>query len=388
MAKAVVDLLGDLLNLAVVVTKDPQFKTAQGYRGKLDVLLGGHPVPNADSVDSTQAVLDQLPVFTKRDLVLVMISGGGSALFTNPMPGITLEDMRKLTELLLKSGADIQEINTLRKHLDQVKGGRLAARMSPARVHTLILSDVIGDRLDMIASGPTVPDPTTFQDAWDVVTKYHLKDNLPASIPQFLEEGNVGEQPETLKQAQFDKMQVGNHLIATNVKAALAARKRAEVLNYESLVISTHLTGLTPSVAEFLSGIIQTEVETDLPARKPTCLIFGGETTVKVVGDGKGGRNQDLVLHMVSALAGYQDVLFISLATDGEDGPTDAAGAASDALVYRDGASVMGLNIDTYISTNNSYGYFNQVGGLIRTGATGTNVNDLIFVLAGSPDND
>jgi hydroxypyruvate reductase len=389
MAKAVVDALGDLLGLAVVVTKDPQFKAAQGYGGKLDVLLGGHPVPSAESVESTQTILSRLPAFTERDLVLVVISGGGSALFTSPMPGISLVDMQELTELLLKSGADIQEVNTLRKHLDQVKGGRLAARMKPALVHTLILSDVIGDRLDMIASGPTVPDPTTFEDAWNVIAKYHLKDDLPKSIRTFLEEGVVEKQAQTLKQVQFEKMTIENHLIATNLKAARAAQRKAEKSGYASLVISTHLTGLTPNVARFISGILQTEVEADLPILKPACLIFGGETTVKVVGDGKGGRNQDLALQMVRDLVGYEEkVLFISLATDGEDGPTDAAGAASDALVFRYGASELGMNIDTYISTNNSYQYFKQVGGLIRTGATGTNVNDLMFVLVGSPDND
>ncbi|MDY6872363.1 MAG: DUF4147 domain-containing protein [Chloroflexota bacterium] len=387
MAKAVVDSLGDLLSLAIVVTKDAKFKAAQGYGDMLEVLLAGHPVPTKDSVDSTQAILDQLPAFTERDLVLVVISGGGSALFTSPMAGISLGDMQQLTESLLRSGADIQEINTLRKHLDQVKGGRLAAWLSPAKVHTMILSDVIGDRLDMIASGPTVPDPTTFEDAWKVITKYNLVDNLPSTIQDFLLAGKAGEQAETLKQPQFEEMQVENNLIATNLKAALAARKKADEWGYNSLVLSNHLTGLTPSVTTFISGIIQTEIEADLPAKKPACLIFGGETTVKVVGDGKGGRNQDLALQMVRKLAVYQEkVLFISLATDGEDGPTDAAGAASDALVLRYGTSEMGMEIDTYISTNNSYQYFDRVGGLIRIGATGTNVNDLMFVLIGSPD--
>ncbi|MCB2203028.1 glycerate kinase [bacterium] len=387
MAKAVVDSLGDLIGLAVVVTKDARFQEAQGYGGKLEVLLGGHPVPDAKSVKSTQALLNQLPSFNERDLVLVVISGGGSALFTSPLAGITLDDLQKLTESLLRSGADIQEINTLRKHLDQVKGGRLAARLNPAQVHTLILSDVIGDRLDMIASGPTVPDPTTFDEAWQVITKYNLEDTLPNSIRKFLKAGLAGDQAETLKQSQFETMRVENNLIATNLKAARAAQQSAEGCGFTSLVLSTHLTGLTPVVADFIHGIIENEVEADLPAKKPVCLIFGGETTVKVVGDGKGGRNQDLVLQMVRKLAGYQEkVLFISLATDGEDGPTDAAGAASDALVFRYGASEMGMNIDTYISTNNAYQYFNQVGGLLRTGATGTNVNDLIFVLIGSPD--
>jgi glycerate 2-kinase len=382
MAKAVIDLLGDQLTLAVVVTKDAGFKKDDGYKGKLQVLIGGHPVPTEASIKSTRAVLANLPELTAKDLVLVVISGGGSALFTSPMPGISLADLQKVTDLLLRSGADIQEINTLRKHLDQVKGGRLAERLAPARVETLILSDVIGDRLDMIASGPTVADPTTYDDAWQVVRKYHLEDKLPASVRTILEKGRAKQISETLKEEAFRKMNVHNHLVGTNTKAALAAQQKAKELDYQAIVISTHLTGLTKDVSNFISGIIQTEMQDELPAAKPVCLIFGGETTVILTGDGRGGRNQDLVLRMVPRLAGYRKVLFISLATDGEDGPTDAAGAASDAMVFRDGAVVKGLNVDTCITTNNSYEYFERVGGSIKTGSTGTNVNDLILFLA------
>ncbi len=387
MAKAVIDLIGEDLSHAMVITKDARFEKDDNYKGLLHVLTGGHPVPTKDSIESTRVMLNSLPKLTDKDLVLVVISGGGSALFTSPMPGISLADLQKMTDLLLRSGADIQEINTLRKHLDEVKGGRLALRLAPAVVETMILSDVIGDRLDMIASGPTVADPTTYGDAWQVVQKYHLEDELPASIKMILNEGKSKKLPETLKNNTFSKMQVSNQLVGTNLKATISAKQKAEELGFHSLVLSTHLTGLTRDVTGFIDGIIKTEIYDDQPTRKPVCLIFGGETTVILTGNGRGGRNQDLVLRMVPRLAGYQNVLFISLATDGEDGPTDAAGAASDAMVFRDGTSVLGLNIDTYISTSNSYEYFERVGGLIKTGATGTNVNDLILFLAGGSDN-
>lgn len=382
MAKAVIDVLGDRLMLAEVITKDKGFLINHDDQAMLQVHIGGHPIPTNASIMATQSVLNDLPEFSPRDLVLVVISGGGSALFTAPLEDITQDDLQKMTDSLIKSGAEIQEINTIRKHIDQVKGGRLAARLSPAMVHTLILSDVIGDRLDMIASGPTVPDPTTFTDAWNVIQKYDLVRDTPASITHLIQSGLKGEIAETLKQRDFSNMQVQNHLVGTNIKAALAAKEQAEALGYHALVVSTHLTGLTKDVAEFISGIIQTELTYEQPVKKPYCLIMGGETTVKITGDGLGGRNQDLALRMVPYLAGLKDILFISLATDGEDGPTDAAGAASDAIVFRDGAVMLGLNIDTYIITNNSYKYFEKTGGLIKTGSTGTNVNDLIFVLA------
>ena len=381
MVKALLDVLQGEVFLAECVTKSKRFLNQTGYHGKLRVHLGGHPIPTKASLKATRAVLGKLKGLTPKDLVLVAISGGGSALFTDPFPGASLEDLRKMTDILLRSGADIHETNTLRKHLDRVKGGRLAQRLNPARVHTFILSDVVGDRLDMIASGPTVPDPTTYKDAIGIVEKYGLRYRLPESIVNILEVGERSEKNETLKEQDFHKMNVKNHLVGTNIKAARAAKLRAEAHGYNSLIMTSHLVGQTQAVAEILGAVLQTELEYGHPAEKPTCLIFGGETTVKVHGNGKGGRNQDLILHMVKKTADHPGVLVISLATDGEDGPTDAAGAASDAKVYRDGAAKLEMNIDTYIETNNSYNYFQDLGGLIKIGSTGTNVNDLIMIL-------
>lgn len=381
MAMAALDIFGDLIVKAMAVTKDPRFLEKNGYQGKLEVFLGGHPVPTTDSVKATREVLDKIPQLTARDLVITAISGGGSALFTAPVAGLLLDDLQVVTSLLLRSGADIQEINTIRKHLDQVKGGRLAKRWSPARIQTLILSDVIGDQLDMIASGPTVADPTTYTDAWAILEKHHLVDAVPASIREVLEQGKAGLLDETIKPDDFRRMNVSNHLVGTNQLAALAAKAQAETLGYVSEVVTTVLTGTTDRVAKVLQALIDQWVHER--QQKPGCLIFGGETTVNVTGTGKGGRSQDLVMRMVPYLAIQKGVLFISLATDGDDGPTDAAGGAADSLVLGEGYEEMGLEIGDFIANNDAYPYLKQTGCLMLTGATGTNVNDLIFVFIG-----
>lgn len=381
MAVACIDRLAERIHQAHVITKDPKFLVGHESQSKLTVHLGGHPIPDKNSILSTQAVLQSLPDLTERDLVLVVISGGGSALFTDPIPGVSLDDIQKMTQLLIHCGADISEINTLRKHLDQVKGGRLAERLQPAQVESIILSDVIGDRLDMIASGPTVPDPTTFEDALSILEKYHLEAETPKEILRYLEQGKAGDFQETLKPGHFSQDKIGHHLVGTNYLAAQAALSHANNLGYHSAIISTELTGRTVHVAAFLAGIVNTVVAFDQPVAKPACLIFGGEPTVNVTGEGLGGRNMDLTLRMVPMLADKTGVLFISFATDGEDGPTDAAGAAADGFIFLDGKDDLGLNIASYIMNNDSYHYFDQVGGLIKTGSTGTNVNDLVLIL-------
>ena len=385
MARALLDLLHENVEAAEIVTKSAQFQEADGYQKKLKVHLGSHPIPSEESIQATRRVMKNFGKLTSKDLVFVLISGGGSALFTDPVPGVSLEDLMEMTKLLLRCGADIQEINTLRKHLDLVKGGRLARRLDPAQVHTLILSDVVGDRLDMIASGPTVPDPTTYEDALVIVRKYDLRQSMPESILAILEKGRQGEIEETLKAGDFQKLNVWNYLVGSNIKAAEAALKKGQELGFNSMILTSHLVGKTCDVADFLMSIIHSEMAYDHPLRKPACIICGGETTVDVRGDGLGGRNQDLVLHMVKRIADTTGILFISLGTDGEDGPTDAAGAASDAMVYRDGKAVLRSNIETYLDTNNAYNYFKSLGGLIKTGSTGTNVNDLILILLAQP---
>ncbi len=382
MAKAVIERLGsDRISFARVITKDPKFLAENGFQDKLEVSVGGHPVPTEASVQATQSLLSSLPVFTPRDLVLLLISGGGSALFTDPVDGVTLGDLQEITRALLKSGADIHEINTVRKHLDRVKGGRFSQRLLPAVVHALILSDVIGDQLDMIASGPAVPDPTTFADAINIIHKYGIMDELPTSVFEYLESGVRGEQMETLKPGDLPPYKVFNHLVGTNFLSARAASHKADELGYHSVIITTHLTGHTQQVAEFIASIIETVRQYEEPVKPPACLIFGGETTVNVTGGGLGGRNMDLALHMVSKIAGKDGVLFISLATDGEDGPTDAVGAAVDSQMAQFAATELPNPLEWYIKDNDAYHFFESMGGLIKVGATGTNVNDLVLVI-------
>lgn len=382
MAKGLIDIFGPRLDSAFVITKDKKFLAANGYHNKLIVKLGGHPVPSEDSIDGTKALLNSLPPLKCNDLVLILISGGGSALFTQPVDGVTLEDFQILTQSLLKCGADINEINTLRKHLDHVKGGRLAIKLKPAMVKTLILSDVIGDPLDMIASGPTVPDPTTFCDALAIIEKYQIKKQVPSSIFKYLNKGRQGQIPETPKFGDISPKRVQNFLIGTNFIALDAGRNYAEGLGYHTLILSSHLTGKTENVAEFLDGIIKTEMVNEKPVENPWCLLFGGETTVTITGQGLGGRNQDLALKMVEKIKGTKEVLFVSFATDGDDGPTDAAGAVCDGLVFSDSEKIDGLNLYQHIADNDSYNFHKEVGGLIKTGSTGTNVNDLILIIS------
>ena len=381
MAKAVLDKLGTFLITASVITKDNKFQAEQKNYDNLTVYLGGHPIPTTASVTGTQAIMKDLPPLTARDLVFVVISGGGSALFMDPVESVRLDELQQMTQVLLNCGADINEINTLRKHLDRVKGGHLAERLKPAFVESLILSDVIGDPLDMIASGPTVEDPTTFDDALSILKKYQIKEKIPKSILTVLQNGCEGKIQETPKPGQLPSDRVHNHLVGTNFIAAEAARCQATALGYNTVIVSTHLTGLTEHLANFIRSILQTQLAHNHPIDKPACLIFGGEPTVNVIGDGLGGRNLDLTLRMVIKIAEMQNVLFVSFATDGDDGPTDAAGAVTDGFVFRDGKDLYGLDVHSFISNNDSYHYFEKVGGLIKTGATGSNVNDVIFLL-------
>lgn len=381
MARAVMDQLGEALYSACVITKSADFLVWEGYQQKLKILLGGHPVPNQDSILSTQLMLRDLSALTARDLVLVVVSGGGSALFTAPLDGIALRDMQYLTDTVLMKGADIGALNIIRKQLDGVKGGRLAERLFPARGHALILSDVVGDHLDLIASGPTVPDTATPRDAWQLIQQLQLEDDLPESITSVLR-GAIASEP-TKTSSVKNANRVKHTLVGSNFRAADAARAQAAALGYDALIISDHITGSTSEVAVFLDGIMKTELRNGHPASKPYCLLFGGETTVNVTGDGAGGRNQDLVLRMTSNLNGASNLVFVSFATDGEDGRSPAAGAITDGLLFQEAKNRLGLDIEKELQDCNSYHFFEKAGGVLMTGSTGTNVNDLMMLLGG-----
>jgi len=325
-------------------------------------------------------IVDLLREATADDLVLCLISGGGSALMTLPVEPITLGEMQQITDAMLRAGASINELNAVRKHLEVLKGGGLARLAYPAQVISLMLSDVVGNPLDVIASGPTVPDTSTFRDAYEVLGRYSLLDSAPLAIRQRLEEGLRGGAAETLKPGDPILERVQNVIVASNDIAARAAVRQAQALGLNSLLLSTYIEGEAREVAKVLVGIAREMRASGSPVAPPACLVIGGETTVTVRGDGRGGRNQEMALMAAMRLQGVQNVMVACLATDGSDGPTDAAGAlAEDDTIAR--ARALGLDAWDYLQRNDSYHFFSALGDLLLTGPTNTNVNDLAFVL-------
>jgi hydroxypyruvate reductase len=315
------------------------------------------------------------------DLVIALISGGGSALLSAPADGISLEDLQNLTRLLLACGASIDEINTLRKHLDQIKGGGLARFTYPARLVSLILSDVVGDPLDVIASGPAVPDSSTWKAAWGVLERYDLVDRAPQAILAHLQKGCRGELPDTPKPDDPLFARVQNVMVASNLQAAEAAAEQAEEEGFHTLLLTTYLQGEARQAGRILGAILRQVAAPGHPIPRPACLIAGGETTVTLLGDGLGGRNQEVALGAVSELHGLEQVALVTFATDGGDGPTDAAGALVTGETAQR-AAALGMHPDDYLKRNDSYHFFEALGDLLFTGPTGTNVNDLTFLFA------
>jgi hydroxypyruvate reductase len=313
------------------------------------------------------------------DLVICLISGGGSALMTLPVDGVTLQDMEALTEALLRCGATINEINTIRKHLSQLKGGNLSRVAYPAEVVALILSDVVGNPLDVIASGPTVPDSSTFAQAYEIIERYELVDDLPLSIVRHLGQGKEGQIPETPKEGDPLFATTYNLIIASNELAAQAALERAQEAGFNTLLLSTYVEGEAREVARVFSAIAKEILHSGQPVARPACVVAGGETTVTIRGEGKGGRNQELALAAAIQLDGLDEAMVVALATDGTDGPTDAAGAIADGSTMRR-ARAKKLLARQYLANNDSYRFFEQLGDLLITGPTNTNVNDLTFV--------
>jgi len=374
MAKAIENILGSRISSGHIVTK-------YGHAVPLKyafVTEAGHPVPDENGVKGTESILSIVNKASKNDLVICVISGGGSALLTDIPDGCTLNDLKILTDLLLKSGANINEMNCIRKHLSKVKGGMLSSAAYPARVVSLILSDVIGDPLDVIASGPTAPDPTTFKDAMDIIEKYGIKDKIPAGITKILNEGLNKIRKETLKESDEAFRLTTNLIIGNNKLALKKASKKAEALGYTTKIITDSLHSDVEDVADYIfSKLIK--YRNEKPGKK-SCLLFGGEPTIKITGDGLGGRNQHLALLMAQKINGINGVVFLSGGTDGTDGPTDAAGAIAEPETLKR-SEALGLDINKYISDCDSYNFFRQEGGLIKTGPTQTNVMDLIVVL-------
>ncbi len=377
MVAALADLLGDRLTGGLAVTKYGHSSSV--LRPSSFVLLeAGHPVPDAAGVAGARRLADLVSGVGPDDLLLCPISGGGSALLTLPAPGIELADLQALTDQLLRVGATINELNAVRKHLSQLKGGGLARMAAPATVVSLILSDVVGDPLDVIASGPTAPDPTTYADAWAVLARYQLTKAVPQPVRARLQAGLAGQVAETPKPDDPIFERVQDVIVGSNRLAAEAAVAKAQELGFNALLLSTFVEGEAREAARVAAALVKEVVRYDRPVARPACLVWGGETTVTLRGDGLGGRNQELALAAALALDGWPDVALVALATDGTDGPTDAAGAVvTGETVAR--ARRQGLDAADYLARNDSYHFFQRLGDLLITGPTQTNVNDLLF---------
>jgi len=336
----------------------------------------GHPLPDEPGVAGSTRIAEMAAHAGEGDLVLCLISGGASALLPLPAEPITLAEKQATTQLLLACGATIHEFNCVRKHLSRIKGGQLARLAAPATVESLLLSDVIGDDLDVIGSGPTAPDASTFAGALAILEKFALVKRVPASVRQRLERGAGGELPETPKPGDRLFRGVRNILVGNNRLALDAAAKCARALGFRTLVLSSEIQGETREIARMHAAIAREIVSTSRPVRAPACIITGGETTVTLRGDGLGGRNQEFVLAAALEIAGLHNVVVLSAGTDGSDGPTDAAGAIADGDTVR-------RNPDArrYLDRNDSYRYFQSLNDLVITGPTNTNVMDVRVIL-------
>jgi len=368
MAKATNEMLreriSDKVIHGVVVTK---YNHSEGSIENFEIYEAGHPIPDENTLIATKRVFELTNNLKESDMVLFLISGGGSALFELPMEGITLEEIQQLNEQLLKSGANIVEINTVRKHLSKVKGGRFAQHVYPAKIVSLVLSDVLGDRLDSIASGPAYPDATTSQQAFDVLKKYNIavSDKILNALAQ-----------ETPK----DLSNVETFIIGSVRVACDNAKKVASELEYNTLILTTTLNCEAKEAGRFLGSIAREIKQSDNPVKKPAAIILGGETVVKVKGSGKGGRNQELALSFALEIEGLENIVLCSFGTDGTDGPTDAAGGIVDGQTAQR-IRKAGLSPESFLENNDSYNALKIAGDLLITGPTGTNVNDLIVLL-------
>jgi glycerate 2-kinase len=371
-------VLQDRLTAGVVTVKYDHLAPVAA----VNLYEAGHPIPDAAGVRGAEAMMHLAQQAGEGDLVFCLLSGGGSALTPAPCAGITLEEKQQFTGLLLACGASIDELNTLRKHLSRLKGGQLARLVAPARLITLVLSDVVGDRLDVIASGPTVPDASTFADCHEIISRYGLMDRLPPSIRDHLRRGCAGEVPETPKAGEPVFARQQTVLIGNNRIALQAAARQARHLGYTPLILSSAVQGEAREIARMHAAIAREIRQSGLPLPPPACVLAGGETTVTLRGNGKGGRNQEFALAAAMDIDGLDGVVVLSGGTDGTDGPTDAAGAIADGQTVKR-AQALGLGPGDFIQRSDSYPFFAALDDLLITGPTGTNVMDMYLLLVG-----
>ncbi|WP_245250046.1 glycerate kinase type-2 family protein [Methanolobus bombayensis] len=374
MSRAIEDVLGDSLSGGLAVTK-------YGFGNslsKIEVFESSHPVPDDNSVKAGHMVHDLLENTDENDLVIFLISGGGSALITYPRKGITITDIAKITDSLMRGGATIDELNTARKHLCSIKGGGLAKMAFPSESVSLILSDVVGDPLDVIASGPTVPDTSSFGDFSEIIGRYNI--SLSLGVEGLLEDGLEGVIEETPKAGDFIFEKTSHYLVGNNSLALQEAEIKASELGYNTMVLTSSIVGEAKEVAKVLASIAREERRRGAPLPLPACILAGGETTVTMKGKGSGGRCQEMALSFGIEVSGLNNVLLLAAGTDGNDGTTDCAGAFADGETVEKGKGIQ-LDAHMYLSDNNSYAFFKETGDLVKTGPTGTNVMDIYLIL-------
>ena len=376
MAAALEELLGERITEGIVVSNA---RSERAFR-KMDFHLSSHPVPDEKSVEAAKKVVSLLEKSGEKDLVIFLISGGGSSILAMPSEGLTIEDKRAATQRLMLRGVDTYGLNTVRKKMSQIKGGGLLKKALPSQVITLILSDVVGDRLEFIASGPTVPDTTTYQDAWRVIEALELEHKIPPRVVVHLEKGRKKSGSPTMDREQYERSGATTIVVGNNHKAIVSMAKMAKKMGYNTLFLSSQISGEAREVAKVLAGISFDIKRFGRPVKKPACILFGGETTVNVMGRGRGGRNTETALSFCFEITGSKGIVGLFAGTDGIDGPTDAAGAICDGqsrLVARS----MGISARDHLADNDSYSFFETLGDLIKTGSTGTNVMDVGVVL-------
>lgn len=375
MSQAVEEVLGERIAAGYVNVKYGHTLPTR----LIELNEAGHPIPDEAGASGAGRIAELLAAAGEQDLVLCLISGGGSALMALPVEGVSLSDLQVLTDALLRRSATISEINAIRKHVERLKGGNLARLAHPARTVSLILSDVVGNPLDVIASGPTVPDSSTFEQAYGLLERYDLLTDVPESVVAHVRRGVQGDVPETPKSGDPVFSRAQNIIIASNEIAARASERAARELGFGTLLLSTYVEGEAREVAKVLAAVAKEIVSSGSPLKPPACIIVGGETTVTVRGRGKGGRNQEMALMAAMCVDGMDSVAIVCLATDGTDGPTDASGALADGNTLKR-AAALGLDPWAHLDDNDSYHFFAPLNDLLLTGPTNTNVNDLAFV--------
>lgn len=375
MGAAVEELLGDRIDTGMLVVKYGHGLPLQ----QIAQVEAAHPVPDAAGAAATRALLELAAgAAAADDLVLCLLTGGASALTPAPVSGVTLEDMQQVTELLLRSGATITELNAVRKHLSRFSGGQLARTAAPAGVVSVIVSDVVGDALDVIASGPTAPDVSTFADCMDILARYGLGSAMPPAVLHHLRQGQLHQEAETPKPGDALFRHVQNTLVATNRQALDAAAEQARSHGFRPVILTDRMVGEAREQAALLVTQAR-QMAAELAAdAQPVCLLAGGETTVTLRGRGRGGRNQEMALAASLALQDCPHICALFAGTDGTDGPTDAAGGCA----WAGNLAVAGLEqARRALEENDSYAILHHCGALLRTGPTRTNVMDLAILL-------